>query len=225
MLDRRATTRLTAACGVVGTVALIAYFAAPAFLSWPYSGAPAAQLTAYALNHQSVFYAGAWLQSTGTLLCVIFFVGLIRLAGASNRAPGLLVIVASASLLSVVLVESALMVAVPMAASAGDTSTVATTFALSNGVFVRVFPLAPSSATYIALGLTLLASGPIHRAYGYVAVGIGVAFELAGLAAVFSSAALIVVATLAAGQALWVAAAAVALWRVPAAERGVSSIL
>ena len=213
MFERQGT-RLAAACGLAGTAALIGYFAAPAFLSWPFAGASPAQLTAYAVNHQSLFYAGAWLQSTGTLLSVIFFISLVRLAGASGRVTGLVVIVGSASLLSVVLVESALLVAVPMAASAGESASVATTFALSNGVFVRVFPLAPSSANYIALGITLLESGPLHRAYGYVAVGIGAAFEVAGIGAIFSSAALIVVAILAASQALWVAAAAVALWRL-----------
>jgi hypothetical protein len=212
MFETRFVTRLTALCGVAGTAALSAYFIAPAFLNWPYAGASPAQLTAYALDHQSLFYAGAWLQSTGTLLCVVFFMSLVRLSGALNRLPGILVVVASTALLSIVLVESALMVAVPMAASAGDSATVATTFALSNGVFLRVYPLAPASATYLAMGLMLLTSGPLHRGYGHAALALGAAFELAGIAAIFTSAALIVIAVLAACQVVWIIAAAAGLW-------------
>ncbi|HEX7263899.1 MAG TPA: hypothetical protein VF383_06950 [Candidatus Dormibacteraeota bacterium] len=213
MSQSKSVIRLTAASGMAGTLALAAYFAAPAFLDWPFGGASPARLSAYAVDHQVLFYAGAWLQSTGTLLCVIFFLALVRMTGAAGGLSATLVIVSAASLLSIVLVESAFMVAVPMAASAGDTSTVATSFALSNGVFVRIFPLAPSSATYIALGLALLSRGPLHRGFGYAAITIGAAFELGGIVAIFSSLALVVLAVLAAGQALWVAAAAVALWR------------
>jgi hypothetical protein len=218
MLERRYVARLTAVCGVGGVVALTAYFAAPAFLGWPYAGASAAQLTVYALDHQSLFYAGAWLQSTGTLLCVVFFLSLVWLAGAQNRFPGMLVMAAATALLSIVLVQSALMVAVPMAASAGDNATVATTFALSNGVFLRIYPLGPSSATYLALGLMVLTSGLLNRWYGYAALGFGAGFELAGIAAVFSSAALIVIAVLAAGQVLWIVAVAAGVWRNAGAE-------
>ena len=213
MLQSKSAIRLTATSGVAGTLALIAYFAAPALLGWPFAGASPARLSAYALDHQALFYAGAWLQCTGTLLSVIFFVGLVRMTGAAGGLPATLVIVAAASLLSIVLVESAFMVAVPMAASAGDTATVATSFALSNGVFVRVFPLAPSSATYAALGWALLSGGPLHGGFGYAAITIGAAFELGGIVAIFSSPALVFLALLAAGQALWIAASAVALWR------------
>lgn len=206
-------TRLVALCGIAGTVALTVYFAAPALTAWPYAGASPAQLSSYALHHQTLFYAGAWLQSTGTLLCVVFFLYLVRSTGGPQGLVQTIVIVSATSLLSIVLVESALLVAVPMAASAGDPTTAATTFALSNGVFVRVFPLAPSSATYIALGLALLNSGRLDRGFAYSALIIGAAFELAGIAAIFSAGALIVLAALAAGQALWVAAAAIALWR------------
>ena len=212
-MESKLAIRLTASAGLAGTALLAAYFAAPAFLGWPFAGASPTRLAAYALDNQSLFYAGAWLQSTGTLLSVIFFLALVRMTGAATNLVARVVTVTAASLLSIVLVESAFMVAVPMAASAGDLATVATTFALSNGVFVRVFPLAPASATYIALGLALLARAPIHRGFGYAAIALGAVFELGGVVAIFSTAALIALAILAAGQALWVAAAAVALWR------------
>ena len=53
----RTLRRLAAFCGIAGPVALTVYFAAPAFLSWPYSRASADQLTSYALSHHTLFYA------------------------------------------------------------------------------------------------------------------------------------------------------------------------
>ena len=210
---RSAEIRLAAACGIVGPLLLVAYFVAPAVLGWPYAGASPATLTRYALDHSVLFYAGAWLQATGTLLSVIFFLALLRFAGAIGSLSGLALMVTATSLLAVVLVEASLLVAVPMAATAADTATVSTTFALSNGPFVRVFPLAPSSATYVALGLVLLGSAVLARPFAYAALALGAAFEVIGVAAIFSSAALIVLAVLAAVQALWILAAAIGLWR------------
>lgn len=200
-------------CGLAGPLALTLYFAAPAFSNWPHAGAPAAQLSSYALSHQGLFYAGAWFQVTGTLLCVVFFLAILQLARATTRLPGVLVIVASTTLLGLVLVEAALLVAVPSAAAVGDTATVVTTFDLSNGVFVRVFPLAPASVSYVALGAVLLGSDLIHRWIGFVAIGLGIAFELAGVISVITSAGLILTVALAAGQEFWIVAAAIALWR------------
>jgi hypothetical protein len=204
---------LAAVCGFAGPIFLAIYFAAPAFSNWPYAGATAGQLTSYALSHQTLFYAGAWFQVTGTLLCVIFFLAILQLAGSTTRLTGLLVVVASTTLLGLVLVEAALLVAVPMAAASGDTATVVTTFDLSNGVFVRVFPLAPASVSFIALGVVILGSGVFHRWFGFGAMGLGIAFELAGIVAVLSSAGLILTIVLSVGQELWILAAAIALWR------------
>lgn len=213
MAGQERISRLASICGIAGPLLLVAYFSIPAFVAWPYSGASPSRLMAYASAHQSLFYAGAWLQGTGTLLCVVFFLALVDLASATGRLPGMLAIVSSAVLLAVVLVEGAFLIAVPLAASAGDAAAVSTTFELSNGAFLRVFPLAPATATYAALGLVILGSGVLHRWFGYAAIALAAAFELAGIAAIVSAAALIVIAALSAAQALWIAAAAAATWR------------
>ena len=205
--------RLAAACGLIGAVLLVAYFGAPAFLGWPFAGASAARIAAYATSHAALFYGGAWLQGTGTLLCVVFFLSLVQAAGAVERMAGLVVVVAGAALLALVLVEGAVMVAVPISAASGDMATVATTFALSNGVFVRVFPIAPSSAAYLALGAVLWPSHVLPRGFAYAALAIGGAFELGGIAAIFAGGAAIALAALAAVQVLWIVTAAAWLWR------------
>jgi hypothetical protein len=206
-------------CGIAGPIALTVYFAAPALTNWPYAGASATQLTTYASHHQTLFFAGAWFQATGTLLSVVFFLAIVQMAGAATRLPGLVVIVASASLLGLVLVEAALLMEVPLAAANGDSATAVTTFDLSNGVFARVFPLAPASAVYVGLGAVILGSRVLHGWFGYVAVGLGLAFEAAGIVAVFTIVGLILAIILSVAQEVWIIAAAVALWRPSLGQR------
>lgn len=205
--------RIAGLCGIAGPIALTIYFAAPALTNWPYAGASAAHLTAYANQHQTLFFAGAWFQATGTLLSIVFFLAIVQLAGAAARLPGLIVIVASAALLGLVLVEAAMLMEVPLAAANGDAATVVTTFDLSNGVFARIFPLAPASAAYVGLGAVILGSTVLHRWFGYVAVGLGLAFEVAGIIALFTIIGLILAIILSVVQELWIIAAAIALLR------------
>lgn len=205
--------RLAAVSGVAGPVALLVYFTAPAAAGWPYSGAAPDALVTYARSHESLFYAGAWLQTMGTLLSLILFLALVQLAGAAARLSGLVVIAASSALFGLVLVEGALLVAVPIAAASGDAGTVATTFALSNGAFLRVFPVV-SAACYAGLGATIRDARVLSRRFGSAAWTLAAAFALAGAVAVVSPIGLIITVVLSAAQALWIVAAAVALWRV-----------
>jgi hypothetical protein len=84
-------------------------------------------------------------------------------------------------------------------------------FALSNGVFLRVFPLAPASATLIGLGLVLRRSNLLGRSIATAALGLGIAFEGAGIAAIALPGAVVVLAILSAVQAVWVVAASLRL--------------
>jgi hypothetical protein len=200
-----------AAAGIAGPIILTLYFGTPAVTTYPAATVSNTDLTAYATSHASIFYLGAWLQATGALLSVIFFLSLVQLAGGVRRLSGLVTIVASALLLSVVVVEGVFLMAVPGAAASGNTAGMRLAFDLSNGGFVRVFPLAPASATFVALGLVLLGADVLHRWFGYAAVVIGIAFEVAGFAAIFSGAGLTAALILSIGQEFWILAAAIAL--------------
>jgi hypothetical protein len=202
---------LGAACGIAGPIALTLYFSAPALLAFPAGTVSNADLAAYTAGHASIFYLGAWLQATGAALSVIFFLTLVQLAGAARRLSGLVTIVASALLLAVVLVEGAFLMAVPGAAASDNTAAMRLAFDLSNGGFVRVFPLAPASATFVALGAALLGADVLHRSFGYLAIAIGAAFEIAGFAAIWSGAGLTAALILSIGQEFWILAAAIAL--------------
>ena len=211
-ISNRGVARIAAGGGILGTIALALYFNAPALTGCPCTSA-SPQLAAFIGSHPDFLYAGVWLQATGTLLSVVFFLTIVHLAGATTRLAGLIAIVASASLLSLVLVEGAFLATIPQAVAAGDTATFTTTFLLSTGVFVRIYPLAPASVTYLALGMVILASTLLPRWLGYLALGFGIGFEIAGLLAVFSGIGLVLVVVLATGQELWIVAAAISLWR------------
>jgi hypothetical protein len=210
-MSERKLRLLGAACGIGGPIALTLYFGAPAATSFPDATDSNTNLMAYAISHASLFYLGAWLQATGALLSVLFFLVLVQLAGATRRLAGLVTIVASALLLSVVLVEGAFLMAVPGAAASGNSAAMRLAFDLSNGGFVRVFPLAPASATFVALGAVLLGADVVHRWFGYLAVAIGAAFEVAGFAAIYGGAGLTAALILSIGQEFWILAAAIAL--------------
>lgn len=189
---------------------LVIYFVTPALTGWPYAGAPAQQLTSYANPHALLFYAGGWLQATGALLSILFFLTLLKISDTPLSFAGLVTIVGCAILLAVVLVEAALLEAVPMAAHAGDTPTVATTFALSNGVFARIFPLAPAPMLFAGIGYALRPAA-LNTGYARSARIVAAAFVVAGIAAVFSTVGLILAIVMSVVQAIWILAAAIAL--------------
>jgi hypothetical protein len=133
---------LGALAGITGPMLLVAYFTAPALVGWPSAGASPGKLITYATAHRLLFYSGGRLQVTGALLSIVFFLVLLQLSGARATLAGSATLTGCALLLSVVAIEAAMPEAVPIAAANGDQATVATTFALSNGVFARIFPLA-----------------------------------------------------------------------------------
>jgi hypothetical protein len=205
--------------GLLGAALLAIYFTAPFAFGWPADGASASTITDYAVQHQALFFGGAWLLVTGTLFCVVLFLAIVHLARAAADLLGLVTCAATAVLLATVVIEAVCLVAVPIAATAGDTATSLTMFTLSNGVFVRVYAFAPATATLIGLGVVIVRSGVVARGIGWSALLLGIAFEAAGVISIWSSAGVVATEVLAAGQSLWVIAAAVDLLRRGGAGR------
>jgi hypothetical protein len=59
-----------------------------------------------------------------------------------------------------------------------DTATVATRFTLSNGVFVRVFALAPAPAVFAGIAAVLFGSRVLARGFAWTALAVAALFEL-----------------------------------------------
>jgi len=201
--------RLGAIAGIVGPILLTLYFGAPALTGWPYSGASPDALVEYARSHALLFYLGGWLQATGSLLSVLFFLVLLQASGRRNELEGALLSLGAAVLLGIVLVEAALLEAVPIAAAAGDPATVATTFALSNGVFARIFPLAPAPLIFAGIGVALRDSRLLPTPFATAALLIAGLFVLAGILAVFARVGLILAIVMSVVEAVWILAAGI----------------
>jgi hypothetical protein len=182
------------------------YFAAAPPL--PPADASVAQVAAVATRYHDKWLLGAWLQATGSLLSVVFFLGLVHLAGGPARLAGLLTLLGSAVLLAVVLIEGVFTIDLALAAANGHPETALSSYDLM-GVFIHIFPLAPAPLIFLALGTLLLESRLLPRALGYPALALGIAYEIVGLVGLFAAPVLtLVVLGL---QSLWVLAAAITL--------------
>ena len=210
---------LIALCGILGTILLGLYFGVgfSVGLAQLPLDTTAAQVVSIGREYRNLWFLGTWLQATGSLLSVIFFLALVQRAGRTASLAGLLTIVGSAVLLAVVLVEGVFTIDLAQAAVSGHTTTSLASFDIMS-VFTYVYPIAPAPVIFLALGTILLGSHVLPRVLGYLAFGLGVAFAVVGLIGLFTTSLLtIIVLSL---QALWVLAAAITLLVSPGKEFG-----
>ena len=201
---------LIALSGILGTVLLGLYFGVgfSTGLAQLSPAATLAQVVSIATHYHTLWYLGTWLQATGSLLSVVFFLALVQKSGATARLAGLLTIVGSAVLLAVVLIEGVFTIDLAQAAANGHQVTSLTSFDLMT-VFTYIYPIVPAPVIFLGLGSILLGSRLLPRVFGFLAFGLGIAFAVVGLVALFTTSILsIVVLSL---QALWVLAAALTL--------------
>jgi len=195
---------LVKACGMLGPLMLAAYFAAP-LLEPPlarlvYAPHPTtAQVVDIGRRYHELLYAGTWLQATGALLAVIFFLALADLTGGTRPLAAKITQLGSAVLLTWA-----------SAAVDGQATSSRASFDLMSA-FIRVFPLVPAPALYLSVGVLLLGVPVLPSAFARLALALGAAFAVTGLIGIFLSAAAAATAGLSGLQVLWVIAAAIAL--------------
>ena len=203
MFTRRAQV-LLALCGMLGPVTLVSSFVInPA----PPVTATIEQLRSFAVEHQTTIVLGGWLQGVGSLLIVLFSLGLVHLAGATHRFAGWATALAGATILMVSLVEVTFYLAAAHAAITGDLTTGLVSNALIKAV-QHVFLIAP--ALLIPLGIVLIGSPLLPRTLGYLALLLGVTLQVFGLVGLFNLLQPVIDKVLIV-QALWFVAAATAL--------------
>jgi hypothetical protein len=201
---------LIALCGILGTVLLGLYFGVGfgAGLAQLPPNTTAAQVVSIGKEYRNLWFLGTWLQATGSLLSVVFFLALVQLTRRVASLAGLLTIVGSAVLLAIVLVEGVFTIKLAQAAVNGHPSTSLASFDIMS-VFTYVYPIVPAPVIFLALGTILLGSHLLPRVLGYLAFDLGIAFEVVGLIGLFSTSLLTL--TVLSLQALWVLAAAIML--------------
>ena len=201
---------LIALCGILGTVLLGLYFGVgfSVGLAQLPPDTTVTQVVNIGKEYRNLWFLGTWLQATGSLLSVVFFLALVQRSGRTASLAGLLTIVGSAVLLAVVLVEGVFTIDLAQAAVSGHPTTSLTSFDIMS-VFTYVYPIVPAPVIFLALGTILLGSPLLPRAFGYLAFGLGIAFAVVGLIGLFTTS-LLTIAVLSL-QALWVLATAITL--------------
>ena len=201
---------LIAMCGILGTVLLGLYFGVgfSVGLAQLPPDTTVAQVMSIGKEYRNLWFLGTWLQATGSLLSVVFFLALVQRAGRTASLAGLLTIVGSAVLLAVVLVEGVFTIDLAQAAVNGHPTTSLASFDIMS-VFTYVYPIVPAPVIFLALGTILLGSHLLPRVLGYLAFGLGIAFAVVGLIGLFTTS-LLTLAVLSL-QAIWVLAAAITL--------------
>jgi hypothetical protein len=201
-----------AACALLGVIALGVYFGAAPPLPPPDAGAT--QVADIGMRYHSILLLGAWLQATGTLLCVVFFITVVHLAGGAARLSGLLTVVGAGTLLAVSVIEGAFTIDWAQAAVNRHPAVALSSYDVMS-TFVHVFPVAPAPLVYLSLGAVLLGADVLPRAFGRLALVLGAAFAVVGLGGLFTAPLLTLVVV--GAQSLWIAAAAV--WLLARARR------
>jgi hypothetical protein len=205
-MSTQQTRILAAFSGILGIILLGVYFLAAPPL--PPADATVAQVTSVATQYHNAWLLGAWLQATGSLLSVVVFLALVHMAGGAARLAGTLTLLGSAVLLGVTLIEGVFTIDLAQATANGHPATALSSYDLI-GVFIHIFPLAPAPIIFLSLGAVLLGSRILPGVFGYLALALGIAYEIVGFVGLFTTPILtLVVLGL---QSLWVVAAAITL--------------
>lgn len=195
---------LTALAGAVGVTLLIASFP---MNPGPPPGSSLPQILDYGRQHESTIVLAGWMQGMGSLLNVLFALGLIQLAGASRKLSGWLTLLSGTGILVASLAECGLYFAAVEAGRGGDGTALMTTLTLIKGV-QHVYLIVP--ALLLPVGWALIQSRVLPRVFGCSGLAIGVALQVLGLAGILYPLQA-VVDTLLIVQGMWFLVASVAL--------------
>ena len=209
MSGTRTPRVLAALCGIIGTAALVAYYAAPfTFMPMPATDATAAQVAVFGAQYHNAILVDAWLQVAGSLLSVVFALALVHLAGVASRFAGRLTLFAGTVAMTLALAESTFELGAVQTGTSGNPQGALTLFELTL-VFSRVFLIAPS--LYLMLGAALLNTRLLPRGLAIAPLALGIAFQILGVVNLFSSAVTLVVLAILIIQEVWAVVAAIVL--------------
>ena len=191
MISNRLFKVLIALAGLIGQSCLGIYYSGALVPGQLITGnLSASQLGDLVAHHQSAIFLDAYFQGIGTLLTVIFFVGLVYSSGATSRFSGLMVIIASSIVLAAALGDITFTLEAAKAAAIKHYQTMQTAFDFVAGpseAFDYTFLFVPAPLLSISLGIVLIRSTILPHFLGYASITIGVMFVVVGLISIFNS--------------------------------------
>ena len=194
---------LTALCGIFGVIMLITSFIINVA---PPPNPTVAQLIAFGTQHRNALLIGSWLQTIGSLLCVIFAIAIVYLAGATTRLAGWMTMFGGIVLEMVTIIE----VTFYLSAVNGNPATTSLISLDLIAAIQHLFPIVAAPAVFLPVGVVILGSRVLPHVFGYASLALGGVFAIAGLVFLFSPI-LLEVVTLSFIQGLWFLTAAISL--------------
>jgi hypothetical protein len=172
---------LIAVCGILGVAALMVSFSInPA----PPAGATVPQIVVWGKQHATLIQAGAWLQGIGSMLEVIFMLGILRLTNATQSLAGWIMAFAATVVAGISFVEVSFYLSAINGGASGDLTTLAVSLNLIKAI-QHAYVIAPAPANLLALGVLLLTSHLVPKVFGYLALLLGAVLGMLGLIGTF----------------------------------------
>jgi len=207
---------LIAISGIVGTLALMAYFTAPfTFMPMPPPNTGIEELKIFGIKYHDTILFDAWLQQAGSFLSVLFTLGLVHMAGKSQTFAGRITWLVSAVILGLSLAEGTFELSAVFSGDNGHLQSSLAAFDLTN-VFIHVFLITPS--LFLVQGIALWNTRILPHILILLSIILGAVFQVMGTLGLFYPFAVLIVIFILMAQNIWtlVASGALIFWRAPA---------
>ena len=193
--------------GISGMIGVLMIGSSFAINTGPPLDADNAQMIAFGATHFRQVMWGAWLQSVGPQLIMIFALILVHVSGATQRLSGWVTLLGASVLMMVSLAE----VFFYMSALGSTPETIGQTSNAIGHAIQHLYFIVAAPAVFFPLGVVLDRSRILPAAFGYLAILLGAGFFILGITSLGSRILSPAVTAFAAVQAIWWFGAAVAL--------------
>ncbi|MBV9322479.1 MAG: DUF4386 family protein [Chloroflexi bacterium] len=175
----RSSSLYTALAGLAGTILLIGSFV---INPGPPAGAGLDEVVEFGRQHATSIMLGGWMQGMGSVLSVLFAVGLVQLARRASTLASWLTVLSGMAIVSATLIETASYFA-SLDAGLGDNQTVLATALTLLKAVQHLYLIVP--AILLPVGWTVLRTRLLPAVAGYTGLAVGAALQVLGVAGLF----------------------------------------
>lgn len=193
--------------GLAGTVGVVLLGLSFAINTGPPPNPTSAELVKFGQDNYAKILWGAWLQAVGPVLIVLFAFSLVHLARATQRLAGWMTFFGATILMTVSLVE----ITFYISALHADPAVMPYISLVFISAVQHLYFIVAAPSLFFPLGIVLLGSAVLPRAFGYLALVLAGVFAVLGAAFMLRLILPNYVTAFAGVQALWWLAAAIAL--------------
>jgi hypothetical protein len=204
-VSRPILSRLVALAGIGAAAGLVGHFA----VSPPPTSFTSSSVLVEAARQHNALVTGAWLDGIGATLLILTLLGIVELSGLASTLAGRVVLLAGASAVAQSLMTASLLIAAAQMSAAGVPAMAAGMLQVAHAADYG-FPII-NLFWASALGLIVLRSRVLPRAFGYVAIAFAVVELVGGLASLYSDAVNAAINPVFLVMVLWAVGAAIVL--------------